>query len=616
MRHTTRILVALVLGPMLQTLARLALRPSQLQTGLPPEVQCALTLLPPYLQPVEPFNSSLFITGRSRWLGQLLVHLPPVAGVSVFNVSARPRDPNPRHIFGISSPRALILVVADEPRILIQVASQLYSPYFTRIILWTTAREKLPPAALMEIANATSQFCLRDVRFAVTVGDGSTRMYLRGRSKCGDLLVTWRELGRWTAARGWDRRTAVMPRPCATWIPPETGHLPTLIYQNNAPLRPLLSAFSQSTNPGELVMEEIKQSLGVCFDTKVINSSDVHGTSDGLRDIFECQRDITLFRSPIQQFMHRGLSIFTWRMRALLAAVPRGLGPQLGILHSLTCAFSGPLWCAAVSAAATVCLSLSCLSRQLRADWVGVVLQTLAPLVNQTLGPQRWRQHRLVYGTWILACVVLGAAYTGHLRSELTVTAREREMNSLEELETSNLKIVARYDLDLAIDGLASWDYSRFSFQTNEIPLSSLLRRVVESRDTAVLMSEDEVCSAGPLGDKVHLFRLTSGSLQKTRFLTTVGSPFERHLIKTLGRLRAAGIHSRWLVVHQRKLAAHFGTPQSFQSFLDDFDNRWPAIARSVRALQWTEVQPAFIVLGAGLLVAATALGFELCLDT
>ncbi|KAE8749443.1 Ionotropic receptor 190, partial [Frankliniella occidentalis] len=94
--------------------------------------------------------------------------------------------------------------------------------------------------------------------------------------------------------------------------------------------------------------------------------------------------------------------------------VPAGYGASVGVLDAVTVEFSQALWLATGLATLCTVLVLKFAGRQ---DISGAVLQALAPMVGQASPPPA--PPRPMLAAWLLACVVLTAAYQGLLLGKL-----------------------------------------------------------------------------------------------------------------------------------------------------------------------------------------------------
>ncbi|KAJ1523150.1 hypothetical protein ONE63_001043 [Megalurothrips usitatus] len=258
------------------------------------------------------------------------------------------------------------------------------------------------------------------------------------------------------------------------------------------------------------------------------------------RSLGGCRMDFGASPYPLVPLGRSGqplIALFPWGSSYFLVVVPAGMGRGRSPLHRLTDAFSTSMWLATAAATAATAFLF----------WVGrrrvgsAVLHVLAPLLAQS-PPGEAARPRSIMGIWLLATVVLAAAYQGQVLSVLTVPDPAAQINSLEELNASGLPVYTRYDTMLPANtlGEALGGKLHCSF---DLDLASTVRSIAGHRNAAAIIDHQRMPALPPdTAAKLHQFRVPHARLMRSLMQTSKGSPLEMPIRKMLGRLRAGGV--------------------------------------------------------------------------
>ncbi|KAK3912858.1 putative glutamate receptor [Frankliniella fusca] len=301
---------------------------------------------------------------------------------------------------------------------------------------------------------------------------------------------------------------------------------------------------------------------------------------------------------PVTTYPHLTFGDVT--IKGTMVVVPSGLARVPQPLRAVTAEFSGHLWAATAAGLLAVILAMAgawvCRGRASLPALADAALEATAPLLAQP--PPARPAHRPLTAVWLLMTVVIAAAYQGLLLRELT--APEREINSLEDLERSGLDVSVSTVLQHFEDSLltpALRDRARY-FKKEQLP--SLLHHVSDGRNAAVVLTSSSMnmvilaqhARKRPM--RMHLFELPKWSMQASGIFTK-GSPLQEDFTSIDLRAKGAGLkYKLWKML------------------LDTFhgSNRDPS-SGALRALSLRQLLPAFILLGAGHCLAALVLAVE-----
>ncbi|KAE8749434.1 Ionotropic receptor 183, partial [Frankliniella occidentalis] len=281
------------------------------------------------------------------------------------------------------------------------------------------------------------------------------------------------------------------------------------------------------------------------------------------------------------------------KMAGFIVIVPAGYGASVGVLDAVTVEFSQALWLA--TALATLCTVLV-LKFALRQDASGAVLQALAPMLGQSPPPPA--PPRPMLAAWLLACVVLTAAYQGLLLGRLSSAVPRRDLESLQDLEDSGLPVKAR--ADLAYNNMLTDNLNARTELVPKSEIKTVIDTIATARDCALLAVNNRhtYSSMRPyiLPKKLHAIRLSYSHVEILA-VTTKGSPLEGPLATAQGRVEAAGLLARWRRAEYER------------EYRDDAKRL--VSLRGPKSMTLWHLQPAFVVLGAGHMAGVVAFALE-----
>ncbi|KAJ1526415.1 hypothetical protein ONE63_009549 [Megalurothrips usitatus] len=538
---------------------------------LSPEAQCALSLLPAYFGGEQSFGR-IEVVASAAWVNDAFLGGLSVVGVPV-TVEQDAEETQRAFITGslLSSHNALIFVAVEDVN---HLPNRLLVAPNVRYLVWlSTGAHALANFAAVR-AKAT-QNCQMEMRLAVTSGV-TTRLYsLDGGCQLNTALAAIglsysalpnvTELDRWSAAAGWQRGGPAPYRACVSWEPGPRGSdvLEVIIVTG--------TVSDEERRLAAVVVSALRRYRKL--------SERLVAVGPGLLEVWgtqiRCGTDLLIF--PYKAFW-RLLVGFPWQMEGLVAVVPAGrrLRGELG-LSSLMKPLTATMWYATVGAVAAAGLGLwlhaagnSCLD---------ATLQAISPLWAQTV-PVRAGRPRRVLGVWLLAAVVLSAAYQCDLRSTLAAPDVTTQITSERELRQSNLTIIFNKLLQVMVN--RSWPTG--STLIEDMAELEGMRRVADRGDAALITDTTRLPTLlRGFERRVSTFRIAGTERIKSFLVTTRGSPLQAPLRTVIPRLRAAGLLER--SVEPPRQTTESGQP------------------RPVR-LSWENVVPAFTVLGGGVEVA------------
>ncbi|KAK3917382.1 putative glutamate receptor [Frankliniella fusca] len=599
--------------------------PPVTDAGLPPEVACVAELLDAFLPPL---NGSLVVegdialapAGRSHF--HRLAPQTPRVLMSLMRDTSELDNLKARHRVVMLVPLADVTQVGGFlSRLNIVLPS-------VRFVLWTRAATR-PPVTLHMTAETPVFLCGLPIVLAVSSADGHTGLYVldgnppgcrQGLRSLGEnhanllVLTTNSFFFRGTRPHrpglafnvsrrdqcgsrqqgggrsGWSRPVSeVAPRLCTTWSPPPAAddtYATTVVAEDPGPdhhlFRQLLTSvlaasratISWSSWPGKVLDAQLRLdhcdvamlvTLGV-LDMEV--SSHVH------------------YVGPVP-------------MRVTVL-VPAGRGPRPLPLAAVTAEFSAELWAGTALALAAVSLALAaawwCSGRgALAAALQAGALHAVAPLLAQA--PPGATAHRPLYAVWLLASVVLAAAYQGLLLSELT--RPPADIDSLEQLERSGLDVLLAHDLDRFATDFTSPALRPRVHRVESHEVAGALQRVAERQDAALIVRRTLLLSvelrrlSGEQRRRLHAFELPIHRLMAFALAST-GSPMIEPVQRAILRAHEADLFRMYLERSARDLEAAGAAPAGW-----------------TRPLTLAEVTPALVLLAAGHCAAALVLLLE-----
>ncbi|KAK3917389.1 Methylthioribose-1-phosphate isomerase [Frankliniella fusca] len=276
---------------------------------------------------------------------------------------------------------------------------------------------------------------------------------------------------------------------------------------------------------------------------------------------------------------------------SLTVLVPAGRGPRPLPLAAVTAEFSAELWAGTALALAAVSLALAaawwCSDRgALAAALQAGALHAVAPLLAQAPPAAAAHSPRPLYAVWLLASVVLVAAYQGLLLSELT--RPPTDIDSPEQLARSGLDVLLPVGLwNVGLDLLPPALRRRARF-VERPDLGAALHRVVEDQDAALIvfgpqlatLMESQRAARGTREFTLHSFELPfeiMGAFALASTGSPLAAPFQDHML----RAQEAGLFQ--------------------QAITGSTDVLSPGVSADwVHPLSLDEVLPAFVLLAAG----------------
>ncbi|KAE8737230.1 Ionotropic receptor 171 [Frankliniella occidentalis] len=565
--------------------------------AVPAEARSAAALLTRYMQSQ---NATLVVVGRAHWTGAFLGELPDdvprVLNPSV--LAPQPRiDPRLEHT--LKTTRCAYLIPVDGlENLLVTLGTYEPTTLPTRILFWATVAA--PRGAVLRlIASASPSVWLTRHHYdlALSARDGSTALYHlvcdQSAAACRDGAKTITDTDTWSPVEGrWRRGVAVFDEFCSDWRlrRGKSRELTVFVFPGNGVIiSPPLLELTKSLQHVEAgrrrrISEATVRYANIVEYRPVRNAMKECSLAAVLGDgsLFPEYTSVEETIVPGMEMTHIGV------------IVPAGLGAFVSVLDSVTVEFSAMLWCATGLAALCTVVVLTCAQRQ---DVSGAVLQALAPMVGQA--PPTPAPPRPMLGAWLLACVVLTAAYQGLLLGKLFSAVPRRDLESLQDLEDSGLPLKVHRHLshsNVLTDNLASRaEYVLYS------EVVTTIDTIATARNCALVtfLDAEVINSLRPLllpPKRLHVIRLPYLG-QNIVGMATKGSPLAQTMIRTLGLVEAAGLLARWRY------------EQYQQELLDRHRKQDPL--REPRVLALRHLYPAFIVLGVGHAAAVAAFALE-----
>ncbi|KAE8744551.1 Ionotropic receptor 169 [Frankliniella occidentalis] len=561
----------------------------------PVEARSAAALLTPFMQPQK---ATLVVLGRARWTGAFLRELsadvPRVLRPSVIalkrNLIHDMRLEN--HLIDM---RSVHLVHTGGLQDLLATMRVYDNRRPRRVIFWATLAT--PRDEVLQNVSRSGLWAGGHQSLALTAPDGTTTLYNLTCSSdhtCMSRTMVISRTDEWsTVEQRWRRGGAVFMPFCGSWH--MRGN------SNSLNMRLLtVKGYTASRTAVELAKSVIRLVGGRDFQQRVGSNVTVR-----YEEIFEyrildsvlktCNLDAVIGDIPFDLWDDtvEKRKVPDMRMNHFAAIVPAGCGASTGILDAVTVEFSAMLWCATALATLSTVVVLMCTGPQ---DVSGAVLQALAPMLGQPPPPPA--PPRPMLAAWLLACVVLTAAYQGLLLGKLSSAVPRRDLESLQELKDSGLplKVIATLEHSNVLDDLdAQAEYVAFTEVKGVIDtiatarncaLITLMNRHIDSHMLPFMMPPK----------KLHVILLPFSGV-KIVGVATQGSPLLRPLSRVLALAEAAGLLEHWRSKqyewehrdHARKLASLQGP----------------------RPLTLFQLGPAFTVLGVGQAAGVAAFVLE-----
>ncbi|KAE8746455.1 Ionotropic receptor 208 [Frankliniella occidentalis] len=578
-------------------------------SAAPPEARSAAALLTPFMAREK---ATLIVLGSSRWTGAFLRELSadiprvlaprPNRGSTALGTDKNPDTlQHDRLEHGLMATRRVHFVPTDDVDELL-CTLKTYPPSRRdkdiRVLFWTTVSASAPQGEVEQRVPRLNAWLGGHQRaLALTYHNGSTTLY---NLTYTSYVASWGtktsafEMDNWSPVeQRWRLGVTVFHEYCRCYR--QTGKRQDLtVYLITA------KGLTQRSSLVELTKSALNL-VGRGHQGRLISETPVlyQLTRSWNSSIFLALKECTLaalladelFFSPNE--LAEMSFIPDMGMAEFAVIVPAGYGSNVGVLDAVTVEFSPALWLATGLATLSTVVVFACARRQ---DVGGAVLQALAPMLGQASPPPA--PPKAMLAPWLLACVVLTAAYQGLLLGKLFSAVPRRELVSLQDLEYSGLPLRARGNLahsNLLTDNLnARIKYVSYS------EIKTVIDTIATARNCALVTFFNRhtysLMRPHMMPKKVHFFRLSSFHFN-TIAISTKGSPLERPIATVQARAEAAGLLSRWRRAEYER------------EYLDDAKRL--VSLRGPRSMTLWHLQPAFVVLGVGHVAGVIAFAFE-----
>ncbi|KAK3923654.1 Glutamate receptor 2 [Frankliniella fusca] len=558
------------------------------------EATAALALLSPFL---DTQNAALTLYGNASWTGDFLRGLFP----HTVRVVLPDTDRFWTHARYNPKDNALILFVSErvtDPWALMQQ----YGTNIERMLYWFAVQAE---SVLFTTSEHVYPFmmCGRDAGVAVTTPGGRTSLYSINESKCltNDRSSRAFELeDRWSPTeQRWQRGGGVFHvfmNFCSGWRPPVPP----------APIKLLDIPLAEERSRAAEVLGVVQRMIGDGLGRTTVTT--LHVTPENfvptirifLKKVIQtCRLDVCFWGvGGLRRYDPKVLDLLTeGKMYTVQAVVPAGLGPVVSPLSSVALEFSPAVWLGTALAALGTAAALAC---TLRRDRGAALLLALAPLLAQPPPPPPAAGPALrpLLGVWLLVCVVLAAAYQGLLLGMLSSARPRGEIDSLEALADSGLRV----DISMELANLPNEHTNLTKIINGGIGLNVTrsLREIATHRNCALITIEDRFNErmARRLNiphKRLHRFSIGLSTIKMVA-IWSPGSPLATPLISAYRRLDEAGVLDYW------------------DNLVDDLDRHSfrSGVLQHATALTLKHMQPAFLVLLAGYALASVVLVAEL----
>ncbi|KAE8748241.1 Ionotropic receptor 178 [Frankliniella occidentalis] len=536
-----------------------------------PEAMSAAALLTPFLAPQQ---ATLVVTGGTRWTGRFLRELsadiPRVLDSNPFALSIR-HHIHPRLELVLEATHRVHFFHTGDLETLLS-AMRTFDPLrVVRAIFWANVAS--PRGEVLRQVSQTGLWLgAMQYALALTAPDGSTALYnltCATEDACEHKQMTIIETDLWSpVAQRWRRGAKVFQEFCTAWRPSQA---PAVFMLTKKRLTTLSELTKSVVNLAGRRYEQHRSGSDAAA-----GSHEVIGYHRLTRALRECALGAALTDLPVF-FVGRSDEITVvvdMGRHHVGVIVPAGFGPSVSVLAAVTVEFSAMLWCATGLATLSTVVFFRCARTR---DVSGAVLQALAPLLGQPPPPPA--PPRPMLAPWLLACVVLTAAYQGLLLGKLSSAVPRRDLDSLREVQDSGLPILTLQQL--ALTGNMTVPFSQ---------VESTIDVIATARNCALVTFLDHYAlralrrhTVPPR--KLHLIQLKVSSF-KVIGMATRGSPLEQPMVTAVARVEAAGLLAHWRRSEFTREDAHYG--------------RKLALLRGPRPLTLFQLGSAFVVLGVG----------------
>ncbi|KAK3923653.1 Glutamate receptor 2 [Frankliniella fusca] len=565
------------------------------------EAAAALALLSPFL---DTQNVTLALYGNASWTGDFL------SGLSPRTIRVVLPDADQYWEQARFSPRDNIVVMfvgdgdVDPWRLMVRE----YGELMWRTLYWFAVQDE---SVLFTVPGHVNplMMCGRDVGVAVTTPSGSTGLYYLDSSRC---LTNNRASGAFKLADRWlptEQRWQhggcifkVITSFCRGWrpaVPPE----PLLLF--HMPFR--------EKSWGSAVLKMLRMCVRKELWRTTITTVNVTPGAiyESMRHFLKekiktCRLDaLTWNVGGLLRFDATEVEILTEnKWYPIVVVVPAGLGAVVNPLSSITLEFSPAVWLGTALAALGTVAALAC---TLRRDRGAALLLALAPLLAQPPPPPPPHPPppaagpalRPLLAVWLLVCVVLAAAYQGLLLGMLSSARPRGEIDSLEALADSALRVDVSAQLP-NLDRIYGKNISRILNGDIITITSRTLHDIATHRNCAIITIDDRFLARtirrlNIPQKRLHRFSLGHNTL-KLVAMWSPGSPLGAPLASAYKRLDEAGVLDVW------------------DNLVDDRDRHSlkSGVLQHPAALTLKHMQPAFLLLLVGYALASVVLVAEL----
>ncbi|KAK3929243.1 Glutamate receptor 2 [Frankliniella fusca] len=559
------------------------------------EAAAALALLSPFL---DMQNAALTLYGNASWTGDFLGRLSPHT-VRVVLPDADEYWEQPRY----SSRDNILVMFVGESNVDPWRLMKEYRGYGERILYWFAVESE---SAVFTASGRADPLvmCGMDAGVAFTTPGGSTGLYYVNSNKC---LTNKRASSAFELADRWlptEQRWQhggcifkVITSFCSGWRPPVPPE-PLRLFQ-----MPFRGKFwASEVFDIDMVRRSVMNELW--NTTKTTVNVTPGAIQESLRIFFKekirtCRLDAILWNiGGLIRFDGKEVEyISEKKMYPIVVVVPAGLGAVVNPLSAVLAEFSPAVWLGTALAALGTAATLAC---TLRRDRGAALLLALTPLLAQAppSTPAASIALRPLLAVWLLVCVVLAAAYQGLLLGMLSSAPPRGEIDSLDALADSALRV----DVSLHLTNIERIYGKNISKIINgDIAITSrTLHDIAMHRNGALITVEDRdfarITRRWNVPQKrLHRFSLGYNTLKMVAMWTR-GSPLGAFLASAYRRLDEAGVLDRW------------------DDLVDDLDRHSlrSGMLQHAAALTLKHMQPAFLVLVAGYALASVVFVAEL----
>ncbi|KAE8740895.1 Ionotropic receptor 175 [Frankliniella occidentalis] len=574
-------------------------------SAAPPEARSAAALLTPFMAPQK---ATLLVLGRARWtgafVGELSADVPRVVSPrlsrssSAFDLYVRTTTRQlDRLQYALIATHCVLFVPTDDLEELVLVMS-IYSnirrSIDIRVLFWTSAtapREEV----LRRISSLNTWMGGRQHALALTAPNGSTTLYNMTCTSgaCCSREMILLETDKWSPAeQRWRLGVTPFHKFCSGHRLTGKRQDLTMFVHTKRGFTSTSSLMELAKSVVDLVSRGRRQRIGSGTPVKYQQIWDYNIVHIAMK---ECRLAGVLTDEALLDLDRLAeMSIIPdMELAEFAVIVPAGYGSSVGVLDAVTVEFSQTLWLATAIATLSTVLVLKFARRQ---DVSGAVLQALAPMLGQAPPPPA--PPRPMLAAWLLACVVLTAAYQGLLLGKLSSAVPRRDLDSLQDLEDSGLPLKAVGNL--ARTNVLPYNMADITEYISHSEIKAVIDTIATARNCALVVCFDRHIRSYlrpyMIPRRLHVMRLSYSHLNIIA-LTTKGSPLERPIATAQARAEAAGLLARW-------------RRAEYEREYQDDAKRLGSL-RGPRSMTLWHLQPAFVVLGAGHAVAVMAFALE-----